>query len=142
MCGDELESEGVLQTLAVFDDSSGWDHLARQGIYGLLGWPTIRLLSRRGGSPIYRMLLRFKARTQATIARIPEAAKGCLRERLPRPGHVGKLPACPVLQALGHRAQRFPPIGCVRRQALEGHTAARRGTGGSVPLDRGRENML
>jgi len=77
MYGDELEVEGKLETPPVFEEFSYRDYLARQGIYGMLGWPKISLLSRGGGSPVYRSLLAFKARTQSTIARIlpePEAS--------------------------------------------------------------------
>ena len=75
--GDELEVEGKLETPPVFKEFSYRDYLAWQGIHGMVGWPKIRLLSRGGGSPIYRTLLSFKARAQATIARIlpePEAS--------------------------------------------------------------------
>lgn len=75
--GDELEVEGVLETPPIFERFSYRDYLARQGIYGLLRRPQITLLKRGGGSPFYRVLLSFKARAQATIARIlpePEAS--------------------------------------------------------------------
>ena len=75
--GDELEVEGELQTPPVFEEFSYRDYLARQGIYGMVGWPKIRLLSRGGGSSVYRALLAFKARTQTTISGIlpePEAS--------------------------------------------------------------------
>jgi competence protein ComEC len=75
--GDELEVEGKLETPPVFEDFSYRNYLARRGIYGMIGWPQIRLLSRGGGSPLYRTLLSVKARIQAAIARIlpePEAS--------------------------------------------------------------------
>ena len=75
--GDELEVEGELETPPVFKEFSYRDDLARQGIYGLVRWPKIRPLSRGGGSPAYRTLLAFKARAQASVARIlpePEAS--------------------------------------------------------------------
>jgi competence protein ComEC len=75
--GDELEVEGRLETPPVFEGFSYRDYLARQGIHGMVGWPKITLLSRGGGSPVYRTLLVVKARIEATIARIlpePEAS--------------------------------------------------------------------
>jgi competence protein ComEC len=75
--GDELEVEGELETPPVFDDFSYRDYLARKGIHSMVGWPEITLLSRGGGSPLYRALLLVKARIQTTIARIlpePEAS--------------------------------------------------------------------
>jgi hypothetical protein len=77
MYGDELEVEGKLETPPVFDDFSYRDCLARRGIHAMVGWPKITLLSRGGGSPVYRALLAVKARIQATIAHIlpePEAS--------------------------------------------------------------------
>jgi len=77
MYGDDLEIEGLLETPPVFERFSYRDYLARQGIYALLRRPQITLLRRGGGSPFYRFLLSFKARAQATIARIlpePEAS--------------------------------------------------------------------
>jgi competence protein ComEC len=77
MYGDRLEVEGELQTPPIFEEFSYRDYLARQGIFGMVGWPKITLLSRGGGSPVYRSLLALKARTQATISRIlpePEAS--------------------------------------------------------------------
>jgi competence protein ComEC len=75
--GDELEVEEKLETPPVFEDFSYRNYLARRGIHGMVGWPKIRLVSRGGGSPLYRALLVVKARIQATIARIlpePEAS--------------------------------------------------------------------
>ena len=77
MYGDELEVEGELETPPVFEDFSYRDHLARKGIHGMVAWPRITLLSRSGGSPVYRLLLAVKARIVASIARIlpePEAS--------------------------------------------------------------------
>jgi len=75
MYGDEVEGE--METPPVFEGFSYRDYLARQGIHVMVGWPKIRLLSRGGGSPLYRALLLVKARIQATITRIlpePEAS--------------------------------------------------------------------
>jgi len=77
MYGDELEVEGKLETPPVFEDFSYRDYLARRGIHGMIGWPKITLLSRGGGSTLYRLLLAVKAQIQATVARIlpePEAS--------------------------------------------------------------------
>jgi competence protein ComEC len=77
MYGDELEVEGKLETPPVFEDFSYRDYLARRGIHGMIGWPRITLLSRGGGSTLYRALLVVKAQIQATIAHIlpePEAS--------------------------------------------------------------------
>ena len=77
MYGDELEIGGLLEPPPVFERFSYRDYLARQGIYGLLRRPQITLLRRGGGSLLYRTLLAFKVRAQATIARIlpePEAS--------------------------------------------------------------------
>jgi hypothetical protein len=70
MFGDALEEEGKLETPSVFEGFSFRDYLARRGIHGMVGWPEIRLLSRGGGSPVYRALLTATAQIQATIARI------------------------------------------------------------------------
>jgi len=75
--GDELEVEGKLETPPAFEDFSYRDYLARRGMHGMVGWPKITLLLRGGGSPVYRALVAFKARTQTSIARIlpePEAS--------------------------------------------------------------------
>jgi competence protein ComEC len=75
--GDELEVTGELETPPAFEDFSYRDYLARRGIHGMIGWPKITLLSRGGGSPLYRALLSVKVRIQATITRIlpePEAS--------------------------------------------------------------------
>lgn len=75
--GDELKVQGSLETPPVFEGFSYRDYLARQGIYGLLRRPQIKLLRRGGGSPSYRFLLTIKARAQSAIARIlpePEAS--------------------------------------------------------------------
>jgi len=77
MYGDELEVEGKLETPPVFDDFSYRDYLAQRGIHAVVACPKIRLFSRGEGSPVYRALLAFRARTRAAIARIlpePEAS--------------------------------------------------------------------
>jgi hypothetical protein len=77
MYGDGVEVEGKLETPPVFEGFSYRDYLARRGIHGMVVWPKITLLSRGGGSPLYRALLAVKARIQATIAHIlpePEAS--------------------------------------------------------------------
>jgi len=75
--GDTLEVEGRLETPPVVEGFSYQDYLARQRTYALVRRPRITLLARGGGSSVYRALLAFKARAQATIGRIlpePEAS--------------------------------------------------------------------
>jgi competence protein ComEC len=78
LCADELEVEREFETPPVFEDFSYSDHLARQRIHGMVGWPQIRLLSRGGGSPGYRVSLALKTRIQATTAHILPEPEGSL----------------------------------------------------------------
>ncbi len=68
--GDRLEIEGLLETPPEFEGFSYRDYLARQGIHSLLRRPRITLLARDQGNFFYAGLYAFKARAQATIARL------------------------------------------------------------------------
>ena len=68
--GDRLEVSGLLETPPEFEDFSYKDYLARQGIYSLMQRARVTLLSRDGGSPLWRMLYAFKSRAHQTIAAI------------------------------------------------------------------------
>jgi competence protein ComEC len=75
--GDELKIQGKLETPPFFERFSYRDYLARRGIFGMVGWPEIRLLSQGGGSPIYRALLSLRQQIQDAISAIlpePEAS--------------------------------------------------------------------
>jgi competence protein ComEC len=75
--GDLLEVQGHLETPPVFEDFSYKDYLAARGIHGMMRRPSVQLLAKGQGNPVYAAIYALKARAQATIAVIlpePEAS--------------------------------------------------------------------
>jgi len=75
--GDELATEGLLETPPELEDFSYREYLARQGIYSMLRRSQIALIDHGRGSAVTRALLAFKRRAQRIIALIlpePQAA--------------------------------------------------------------------
>lgn len=62
--GDKLKIRGQLKVPPVFDDFNYQDYLAKQGIYAVMDWPEIELLTRRDygnlGSLFFAKILEFK----------------------------------------------------------------------------------
>lgn len=74
--GDELEISGQLEEPAIFEDFSYKEYLLPKGIYSVIYWPKIKLLSQNKGSLaskgnfIYRHLFSFKERFTETLGKI------------------------------------------------------------------------
>lgn len=75
--GDQLQVQGKLTTP---DENNGFsykNYLARQGIYGLMTFPRVRLISYRAGNPFFSILYDLRETAYQTLRQMipmPEAA--------------------------------------------------------------------
>lgn len=65
--GDELKITGQLQAPPVFEDFNYRDYLKKDGIYSVINFPKIELLSRGRASAIYAKILVFKNKLRENI---------------------------------------------------------------------------
>ena len=75
--GDEIQVEGYLQAPPALENLSYRDYLARQGVFSLMYYPKISLLSHGHGSPLISALTTIRKHSLTTIGRLlphPEAA--------------------------------------------------------------------
>lgn len=77
--GDEIKVVGRLETPPEFEDFSYRQYLETQGIYSLMDYPEIALLSAGNGSRTYTILLNFRHRVEERISQIlPEPESSLL----------------------------------------------------------------
>ena len=77
--GDEIEVVGGLKTPPEFEDFSYRDYLSTRGIYSLMNFAEVTLLSSGGGSRTYTTLLNFRHRMEEKISQIlPEPESSLL----------------------------------------------------------------
>jgi competence protein ComEC len=75
--GDRVHLEGQIETPPGNEGFPYRDYLARQGIYSIMYWADVRLLSHNQGNPALAILYRFKEHALATVYHIfpdPEAS--------------------------------------------------------------------
>ena len=65
--GDKLKITGKLEKPPVFEDFNYRDFLAKKGIYSVMYWPQIALISRNQGNFIYAKILEFKNKLRESI---------------------------------------------------------------------------
>lgn len=65
--GDLLLVEGKLEIPQNFSHFNFKDYLAKDGIYSLSYWPSVKLLSQNQGNPFYISILKFKERLREGI---------------------------------------------------------------------------
>ena len=65
--GDKLKITGKLEKPPVFEDFNYRDFLAKKGIYSVMYWPKIALISRNQGNFIYAKILEFKNKLRESI---------------------------------------------------------------------------
>src|SRR3989344_3461913 len=58
--GDKLKITGRLEAPPVFDEFNYKDYLKKDGIFTVMSWPKIEVLSSGSGSPVIKFLLSFK----------------------------------------------------------------------------------
>jgi len=58
--GNKLEITGKLETPPVFEDFNYKDYLKKDGIYSVMSFPEIELVSQNSGNPVYKILFSFK----------------------------------------------------------------------------------
>lgn len=77
--GDEIKIVGSLETPPEFEDFSYRNYLATRGIYSLVNFAKIKLLSSGNGNRTYAMLLNFRRLMEEKISRIlPEPESSLL----------------------------------------------------------------
>jgi len=75
--GDPVEASGLLSAPPVFDDFSYRDYLARQGVYSLLRFASVRITGPREANPLRAVLVDFRSIAHIRIQRLlpdPQAA--------------------------------------------------------------------
>jgi len=64
--GDKLKIKGKLETPPVFEGFNYRDYLKKDGIYSIMSWPEIELVSNNFGNPIKKILFSFKNKFKET----------------------------------------------------------------------------
>lgn len=75
--GDRVQITAELATPPEFNDFSYRDYLAAQGVYSLVSFPKVQVISTNGGNRLYRALLSFRHLLEARISQLlpePEAS--------------------------------------------------------------------
>ncbi len=65
--GDKLKIAGELKTPAVFEDFNYKDYLKKEGIYSVMYWPKIEIISENQGNFIFAKILSFKNKLRESI---------------------------------------------------------------------------
>ncbi len=65
--GDKLKITGNLEIPPVFEGFNYANYLQKEGIYSIMSWPQIELLSRNSGNPLVGALLSFKSKFQEVV---------------------------------------------------------------------------
>jgi len=65
--GDKLKITGKLETPQEFEDFNYRDYLAKDGVYSVMYWPKIELISKNQGNFVYAKILQFKNKLRESI---------------------------------------------------------------------------
>lgn len=80
--GDKLKITGKLESPPVFDEFNYRDYLRKDGIFSVMSWPKIEILSADAGNPITKFLLSFKNKFKESIRRFISPPESGILEAL------------------------------------------------------------
>ncbi|KKT17340.1 MAG: hypothetical protein A2654_00090 [Candidatus Nealsonbacteria bacterium RIFCSPHIGHO2_01_FULL_43_31] len=80
--GDKLKITGRLEAPPVFDEFNYKDYLKKDGIFTVMSWPKIEVLSSGSGSPVIKFLLSFKNKFKESIRRFISPPESGILEAL------------------------------------------------------------
>jgi len=80
--GDKLKITGELKTPEVFGGFNYKDYLAKDGIYSVMDFPKIELVSKNHGSSVVRVLISFKNKLKESLNRVLPSPQSAFLEAL------------------------------------------------------------
>ena len=80
--GDKIEVTGTLKEPAVFEDFNYREYLAKDGIYAVMYFPKIKIIARRLGNPLLRILFSLADKLKESINNIVSYPQSGLLEGL------------------------------------------------------------